>query len=345
MIDWMSFRVPLSWIEPIDGGRIVRLHPDGSVDWDSPQRRTLEGSFASNLTVRSVEVGYVEVSGNPVKWHQGHNLWGTDDARGLLYDTMVKVASMVGVEPSADDLAAWLRGDAVLSRIDLTGMWALDSKADVLDWLRAADHLANVKWRGRGHYDPGTLTFGRAAQGQRAKAWQIVMYSKGTEISLPGHYLNPDLPHAEDLWGWAQDKLRIELRLRTAELKRLGLVSVSDWTPDRVSEVLARYVGKIEMAEQQTVEVDIELGLKNSHRVALAAWRSGADMRHVLSRTAFYRTRKELVGLTGIDIGFTNRASLNVVPLVRVLEAKPASVPEWGKVVTFVPSSRLSLAA
>jgi II/X family phage/plasmid replication protein len=60
------------------------------------------------------------------------------------------------------------------------------------------------------------------------------------------------------------------------------------------------------------------------------AWESGADLRAVLSRPTFYRYRAELLP-HGVDIAVSmpKEAVSNVVPLYRVLEAKPVSAPEW----------------
>lgn len=366
MIDWLAFRAPLSWVEPINGGRLVRLRQDGSVDYVVDQSRALvspeaswevgscnpnqtqartRSSYASSLRVRSVELGMVEVSGNPAKWFQGHNLFGTDDVPGLFLATMERVASMVDVEPSDDDRAAWLRGDARISRVDCTTMLELDSLEEVMEWLRAADQVANVKWRGRGHYDPGTLTFGRSEKGKRAKDWQLVLYCKGKEISLPGHELNPELPMASELWEWAQNKLRIELRLRSAELKRLGLLTVGDWKdPEQAALLRGRYFSKVEMSEQQMMHISREGDLKPSEMNALAAWRAGADPKSYMKHSTFFRCRKSIMETVGIDIG----ARVNVtpfVPLVRALEARPATVPAWAQDLQFNPPRRFALAA
>jgi II/X family phage/plasmid replication protein len=340
LIDWLSAKVPLAWQQPINDGLFVSIRADGEIEYQTDKRKMLIGSFQSHLTVRSVELGFVELSGNPVKFLQGHNLMGTDDLAGLLLATMDKVCAACGVDPSAEDRAAWLRGDVVISRLDCTAMYELESRDDVLEWLRAADQLAHVKWRGRGHYDPGTLTFGMAQKGKRAKDWQLMLYCKGLELTLPGHQLHPDLPDFRRLLDWADNKLRIELRLRTRELKRHGLLKVGDWSPEQVSRMLERYLAKVEMSEQQMVHVDIEKNLKPRHRAALALWKTGADLKSIYPRQTFYRYRKEVADACGVDIG--SRANVdNVVPLRRVLEAKPVTVPAWAEACCFVPPARI----
>ena len=345
MIDWLSFNLPLDWQEPINDGRFVSLRWDGSVEYQTDKSLRLEGSHQSSLSVRSVERGMLEVRGNPAKWFQGHNLFGTDDLHGLFLATAVRIAEVVGVEPSSEDLAAWVRGDVALSRVDCTAMYELDTRTDVLEWLRAASGIASVKYRGRGHFQEGTLTFGMVNKGGRAKDWQLVLYAKGEEISLVGHHLADGLPWREQLMDWADNKLRMELRLRTRELKRFGLHTVGAWGPSQCSETLGRYLGKVDMSEQQLVHVDIpeHPGLKSRHKQAIACWRSGVDMKSVMPRQTFYRVRKELMELCDLDIGSRANVS-NVVPLRRVLEARPASLPSFASDVLFVPPPRLRAA-
>lgn len=347
MIDWLSCRVPLTWEVPINGGNVTSVREDGVVDWSVDKRKALVGSYQSSLMVRTVELGFMEVSGNPAKFLQGHNLFGTDDVLGLFLGMMEAVCASVELVPTLEDRAAWLRGEVDISRIDLTTMYELDTRQDVREWLDAAASVANVKWRGRGHYQPGTLTFGKAAAGKRAKRWQLVLYCKGDEISLPGHYLHPDLPERERLYDWADNKLRTELRLRTGELQRLNLQKIGQWTAGQVAIVLETYLAKIEMSNAQMTHVDFESNpeLKQRHLTALALWKTGIDCKnHYKKRTTFYRIRKEIIELVGVDISHVVSTS-NVIPLRRVLEARPASVPTWAAGLMFEPPARLRAVA
>ena len=67
-------------------------------------------------------------------------------------------------------------------------------------------------------------------------------------------------------------------------------------------------------------------------RLALQSWESGADLRAMLPKATFYKFRSELLP-HGIDIATLQprEAVSNVVPLHRVLEAKPVGVPEWAQ--------------
>jgi II/X family phage/plasmid replication protein len=60
-------------------------------------------------------------------------------------------------------------------------------------------------------------------------------------------------------------------------------------------------------------------------------WSLGRDVRQFMGKTKFYKDRKVLLEM-GIDISVpkpVNDENINVVPLKRVLELKPAGIPDW----------------
>lgn len=344
MIDWISATIPLAWDVPITGGALVHYRADGTVEWGTSKTLHLRGSHDARFSIRTVERGKAEIAGNPAKFLQGHNLFGSNDVRGLLFDVLEAVTTAVGIEPSAEDRTAWLRGDIRLSRLDLTSMYELPTFSDVGSWLQAAGKTASVKWRGRGHYQDGTLYFGKVAKGKRSSPWQMKLYHKGAEVLVPGHKLAETLGERERLIEWASDKLRIEVTLRTQELQRLGLLYVRDWDEERVGRTYEAYLSKLDIGEQQMVDVEVEESLKPSLRAAYALWKTGCDMRSVFPRRTFYHYRKQIMAVTGADIG-TLCSVDNVVPLRRTLEARPVGAPEWAGDLYHKPRARLSAVA
>lgn len=346
MIDWLSLVVPFAHPESINGGHVVALKPDGEIDWRCVKRCSVEGSYSTSLQVRTAthtpdRCTHLEISGNPVKFLQGHNLWGTDDVPALVVATVEAVASSLGLLPSDSDRAAWLDGSIQITRIDLTESFHLDNRAQVLAWLRAAEQTAHLSHRGRGQLVKGsTLYFGK-----NSRRWSLKLYSKGQEITAKGHGQDAilDLPYARE---WADRTLRAELTLRSMELKRMDRHMLSGWFDDDglPSSVTARLLherlGGMTMTTTAHLSAEAMESLKPAVRTAYLAWESGADLRHVLTRPTFYRYRAELLP-HGIDIAtLVPREVSNVVPLFRTLEATPASIPDWaqGTALYFEPT-------
>lgn len=335
MIDWLSLVVPLAHPESINGGHVVALKPDGEIDWRCVKRTSVEGSYSTSLQVRTSthtpdRCTHLEISGNPVKFLQGHNLWGTDDVPALVVATVESVASSLGLLPTDTDRAAWLAGAIQITRIDLTESFHLDNRAQVLAWLRAAEQTAHLSHRGRGQLVKGsTLYFGK-----NSRRWSLKLYSKGQEITAKGHGQDAilDLPYARE---WADRTLRAELTLRSMELKRMGREMVSGWFDDDglPSSVTARLLherlGGMTMTTTSHLSAEILDAMRPALRLAYQSWESGSDLRAILPHRTFYKYRSELLP-HGIDIAtLVPREVSNVVPLFRTLEATPASIPDW----------------
>lgn len=346
MIDWLTLLAPMPHTSPISSGQVMSIGPGGEIEWLATKRQKVEGSFSTGLQVRTAThtadpCTHVEISGNPVKFFQGHNLWGTDDLPGLVLETLHTVAARLGLEVNAETRRNWISGFVQVMRVDLTESFHLASRAEVLAWLRSAEQTAHLAHRGRGQLVKGsTLYFGK-----NSRRWSLKLYAKGQEIEAKGHGQDSilELPHAR---AWADRTLRAELTLRSMELKRLNLSYVHQWfpvdgVPLAVTDAFLRdKLGSMTMTTKTHLPADVFDTLRPALRTAVMAWESGADLREVLSRPTFYRYRAELLP-HGIDIATLQprEAVSNVVPLHRVLEAKPVTVPDWahGTALYFEP--------
>lgn len=346
MIDWLSIVAPCEHAEAISGGHVLSIKPNGEVEWQCAKRTTVEGSFSTGLQVRTAlhterPRTHIEVSGNPVKFFQGHNLWGTDDLPALAVATLRTVASVLGIVPSPDDVEAWAAGAFQITRVDVTQSFHLDNLAQVLAWLRSAEQTAHLSHRGRGQLVKGsTLYFGK-----HSRRWSLKLYAKGQEIRAKGHGQDSvlNLPAAV---AWADRTLRAELTLRSMELKRQNLSRGSDWlaldgVPSAVTAQLLRdRFGGMTMTTTAHLPAEILDSLRPALRLAFQSWEAGADLRAILPARTFYRHRKALLPF-GVDIAtLVPREVSNVVPLFRTLEAVPVGVPDWaeGTALYFEPA-------
>lgn len=341
MIDWVTFVIPCTHVEPIHDGCFQRVDGSGEVEWSSARRLALTGSFDSAVTVRTAawegDRTHLEVSGNLVKFLQGHNLWGSDDLPALVFEFMHWLARTHGltdapmISPTASDIASWRSGDYSITRVDVTDSFALANRAEVLSWLRNAEQTAHLSHRGRGQLVKGTtLYFGKSS-----RRWSLKLYSKAQEIEeQPQHQpALAELPHAR---AWAEPILRVELTLRSMELVRLGLRLGSDWitvdgVPFEPLHLLRERLGNMTMTTSATLPAEVRETLTTSQRLAYSAWLAGEDLRAVLSNGAFYNLRNKLLP-HGIDVATAQpKEATNVVPLIRILEAKPAPIPDWAE--------------
>ena len=101
---------------------IMSLDRHGEIEWQSQKYLPIVGSFSAKLMVKSAGLNMVEISGNPAKFLQGHNLFGSDDLCGLMLETLRRFAASVSYVPSDYELDMWTTGTYELQRVDVTHM-------------------------------------------------------------------------------------------------------------------------------------------------------------------------------------------------------------------------------
>lgn len=336
MIDWISARVPCRHLEPITGGRVLKLTAEGEKVWEVATSFELQGSYDSSILLRTCGFDedrsgvMLEISGNPTKWLQGHNLFGGFSQPGPLIEAfMYQICDMLPeLQPTAHEIKLWLGGSVELTRVDLTQMYCLDSRASVRSWIRAAEFGANLRNRGRGTLAKhGTLYFG-----QHSRRWSLKIYSKGDELEAGGkHTLSKKVENPELLQAYADKALRVEAVLRSMDLKRRGINYAYNWNEDTGMQILNTIIEGLSMSDHLTLPFDIAEKMPVNHLAVYNLWRAGHDLRTLYSKPTFYRHRKTMLQY-GIDIAVVQRPSEqreNVVPLIRVLEAKPMEPPAW----------------
>ena len=335
MIDWITARVPCFHPDPIIGGRVLKLSPEGEKLWEVATRLEVVGSYETSLLIRTYGTDLddhgviLEISGNPTKWLQGHNLFGGFATPGHLIEVLMHQLCQVlpSLQPTAHNYRQWADGRIELFRVDLTRMFQLDSRASVRAWLRAAEHSAYLKHRGRGELTKnGTLYYGK-----HSRRWALKFYGKGDELEAgKAHDLSELLEHRDDLVSYADRALRCEAVLRGMELKRRGLRYCFDWLDTTGAELLNGLVQGLNMSDKIALPTTALEGLPPRLVAVYHLWEQGHDIRAMYPVRTFYRYRKQLLPF-GVDLAIRqpHEDRSNVVPLIRILEAVPMAPPEW----------------
>jgi II/X family phage/plasmid replication protein len=326
MIDWITAIIPCNHPELIFGGRVTSITPDGEIEWHVEKKKQVAGSHESNLNIKSIGLTHLYFDGNPAKWLQGQNLFGSNDLIGLVQAVLEKLTPVLNLMPTETDLMMWRQGLYELKRVDCTAMWELPKRSDVRSWLRAAEFQSKSR-HGRPITTGSTLYFGK-----NSRRWSIKFYSKGDELAArtKGHQLPYKIEHRDKLIEWADNKLRGELTLRSIQLKEAGLSFGANWTEQTVIEKLLTHIEMLDMADQFSLTPDTLDGLPGRLIAVYKLWKDGEDLRALYPKASFYRYRAELMK-HGIDINVRQPAKPeNVIPLVRVLRPEAISqVPDW----------------
>ncbi|BBB26243.1 phage/plasmid replication protein, II/X family [Amphritea japonica] len=336
MIDWVTGKLPCLHA-PLKSGSVMKVSPEGEVEWSTLLRVAITGSFESSINVKSLgsdgqgHAEFLHVDGNPTKFVQGHNVFGTDDISEITYMAAHRIVSFLIESGAASvflsnsmDYPAISNGDFEIDRIDINYMFELPSRSDVNAWLRAAEYNSHTR-HGRAVNSKGTVYWGK-----NSRRWSLKAYCKAAEIEGGKKHRLPEGDRFTKLKDWVQNKLRLELTLRQLELRKLGIVKAKDLRPERVKEIYNEYIGRLEMGEKVILNDEESLAIPRSARCTYLMWKQGMVPFDMLPKPTFYRHRKQLLE-HGVDISNPPpvAASSNVVPMLKVLEAKPVEIPQW----------------
>lgn len=322
MIDWIAAVVPCTHHDVLRGGCVYSVDADGHIEWETNKGLSVEGSYSAKTQVKTDSQNQIYVSGNPSKFLQGHNLFGSNSPRKLVYAFLDELTKRLRITPSFGDRLRWRSGHYQVKRIDIAECFRLPTTADVDNWIRAASPLVRGKHQQVSAYGGETIYVG-----QRSRRISLKIYNKSREIKK--HPLHPEIPHRRRLLDYAEGLLRAEVCIRSQELKRRDLNMIENWESDTASEILRERIGRLEMPEKMRLTSTEVEELPPRLKGASKLWESGHDLRTVYPKATFYRYRNELRKY-GIDISVPPNSPSNVIPLVRFLEAEhEAQVPDW----------------
>lgn len=335
MIDWITVVLPYTHDKPINAGCVLSISQHGEIEWETKKQLSVRGSYESNLLIRTNEnakhldgsYSQIFVDGNFVKFHQGHNLFGTNDLMGLVSETYHCIVSLLGLMPTDLDYKWIHQGFYQLKRVDCTMMVDLLTLENVEAFLYAAESLAHWKHRGQAINSKGTLYFGKNSRRSSLK-----MYAKGKEIKAKGHTLPPEII-TPDLLAWVNPKLRLELVLRSMSLKDKNLDYGYKWNDNTPVENLYESLESLNMSEKHTISPENLMNLSPRLRLAYNSWVDGYDLKTILPQKTFYRYRNELKNF-GIDIavkqGNRTESAANIVEFRKILRPQPCEqIPSW----------------
>ena len=333
MIDWITGKF---WIthnpDVLRSGQSIRTKiVDGveTIEYDIANRLSVTGSHDATITIRSHTDNTVEISGNPAKFLQGHNVFGTNDLKYLVAKMIDKLCMIDELElkPTDVEYENIQQGIYQLSRVDVNEHFSFPSAQVARAWLRAAGNSANMKFRGAGLFKEGTLYF-------EGKRYIPKIYFKYDEINSKdkSHRLPDELLQIPELIEYAEKSLRFEIKILSTQLKDWYLHLGCNWDADTATMLINdQFISKLQLSANMPIENEVIQSLPKNLRLTYTAWVNGEDLRQVLSRPTFYRYRTRLMEY-GIDISIVKdieKEQSNVVPMIRYLEAVPMGIPDW----------------
>lgn len=298
MIDWFSGLIGYEGQQILPNTVLERNNKTGEELWSIDKRVPVEGSYSSKIQVKpglpnrdmllasehlALECAPVclELSGNPSKFLQGHNVFGPN-VRSL-QPVLTEVIRRFPADIRPQDADSILDPAIHRTRVDITTSVAFSSHKEVHEYLRFLESFSRSR-HGRAQVSGSTVYWGLGS-----RHWKMKCYCKFCELKehLPGEFIQRD-----ELKAWSEGKLRIELELHTSELKNRGTLS---------EELIWEYFGKIGVSNMKKGKPVIP-NLRGAAELTFMKWQAGADVRFMLTHDTYYRHRRAILKETGLDI-------------------------------------------
>jgi len=317
VLDWYSGLIAYD-ASRLKSDTVYRVDAEGRTLWTSPCWVEVEGSYGQSIQLRRKEAppgmglwlpghelendvfsssNLLQVSGNPVKYLQGHNAFGPSVAllqpilKGMVKELPRKI------RPENADSDAW--PETRTSRVDIAVAIEMGSHQDVHEWLRSVGTASRSR-HGRALVSGDTVYWG-----QHSRRWTIKAYCKFCEMA---EHRTGDLRLNEVLREYVRNQLRLELTLRTPELKDKDTLDES---------ILWDYFQRIQIGVLEMDRLrDIEK-LPRGTQLCLLKWYNDGDVKNIYKRRTFYYHRRIILEEMGVDISISPQEQQSILKRVK----------------------------
>jgi len=299
MLDWISASFDMA-INPniLQVPHTIKMGADGEVLADYQDWLPVP-SHDTNICIRPVSPHpqlkskypiILGITGNPLKFIQGHNVAGTDDidklARKSLKIIEDKLKEYNPKQYDDFECSKYNDGNARATRLDFTLNFRFgDGCSEIHNILRHLSLYARSR-------NGTALTAGTTVYFQKKSTkWTLKFYCKYCELKKHPHKEQ----HIQDLLlNYTNGLLRCELTLRRPEIEKIPILKLKN-------DIVYTYlIDRITIPNRGDTMANInELSVQQSNVFRL--WQLGEDVNNVPKNT-YYRYRRAILDVTGCDI-------------------------------------------
>ncbi len=373
MIDWVTASIPFEWDEPINDGRVEKIASDRSLVSTKDRWLSVVGSGDSNVQVLSGmdQIGLrkvLHVSGNPSKFLQGHNLFGSGDLVGLNGAFFCEIAKCLNHKISNKEYYCWTNGQYSVSRVDINAMFSCGTRAGVRELCQNIEVLPHLALRRIGGDKDGCSTVyieparvrKKINARRQAPRWGARIYGKADELGIRyipcnleewerlkdrswGGRLPENIPLRDLLCFWVDEKARVERQLNRKFLHEHNLSRAANWrVPDQLPEYLAQeliteLLKQLRYYDGAILDANLKERLPKNLRIPFELWRHGEDLRSAYPSTTLKRYRSQILETLEIDIlGKSKARNDGAISASKPWDLIPAPIPGFAEGTSLV---------
>lgn len=323
-IDWLTIRqvYPHGGLPVFAGGYLTSWDADGVEEYQLVKRGQIEGSFDDRMHLRC-DGNSVEFHGNIARWERPDNVFGYP-----WHETIRRVNLLLArcqLPPfTAGDRARYADSGTIwtgarISRIDLTMNYACGNAADAHRLIAQLGQHHVGRQRGTVTPDQATVEYGAGSKYVYGKCYIKHLELQRNRKRKSGSHVGDDVIDFCQSLGIVRE----EFTLKSRFLTQTALCWLGEVTPELLLDV---YRQRSQFRRFREMEISDTSKLSPGARGTLARYEQGEP--HGLKRPTYYRHRKEILKVCGIDISVPRNVEKVVLP-ARVIEVSQVVAPEW----------------
>lgn len=282
-----------------NASKCMIIRPEGDISSIRLNRAHVPATSANHRVIyrtrsRGGPLTEISFSGSPFAALYGQNIWTCANVKRLVREFLTHCTTHMGLSVRDRSNDAMLES-VKLTRVDLAANIKFESD-------RAAEQfLADLRLQlGATKISIQTVESSIMIRPRRGKDYSIVLYNKGREIRQNQKRRKPP---SKELVEEVSGTVRIELRLRSAELENLGLVFPSAWTPKIARQVFRKYFRRLPIYDAINLPDERALAkYPRKLRAPIAALSTGIPINCLYSPSTSQRLKRKLWDL-GINPG------------------------------------------
>lgn len=294
MIDWTDAIFPVIH-EPF--GDVINNIKTKTNDERAYRKEFALKNGTSSLMVKSGGNGkHIKVSGNYANFLQKHNIFGSNNLRGLAADVFVLVTSKLGISYTNAEMQNVIDGNFVIKEVDIAGNFRSKNRNEAHLIIREIERHWRDLNKNVSNYGVETVYLN-----QYSTDLSLKFYDKRKQLSdCP---LPKGIPQRDRLLKYAEGLVRAELTFGAAELKRRGLDKGSNWTVGIAKTLLNDEIaesgihGSIKRLLLPAEYDELPRHLQITYRL----WLHGDAPKSILEEQT-YRNHRNALKLRGIDV-------------------------------------------
>jgi len=299
---------------------------------------------------------FVEISGNISKFFQGQSIYSVDNHNGLIVDFILACVKAFKLVPLASNVRLWRQGYLYPLELHYAENFRLDSEHSADSFIHSLVKCASLNGRGF-RFDHGEKKCGfTAVQATSGRLERFSCYNKYYDL-IQNKYGKPkfdDEALNQRLIEEARGIVRFENKIKSPWFRRHDIMTFYDlWKLyPNPSDLLYRKINAVQIGGKNVHNLELEklrYDLPSHILPTFLMWLEGKsvhEIKVVLGRGSrnrsgdqkYYRASCYLrdhysvnlkVRLSNADLN--KPLHENIVPMIRVLEAKPCEPPQWMK--------------